>query len=574
MKIEDFLKDAKDRYKESVAGWDHIYREASSDIKFVYDVDEGQWPYNIRQQREKDGRPVLTVNKLQKYVRQNRGSQMMNRPRMKVIPVDSNSDPKMAELYNGLIRQIEYLSRAEIAYDTAYNHSISGSIGFFRINTQYEDFDSFNQEITIKRVLNPLSIHFDPYAQEFCLEDAQYCFVEDLISKEQFKKLYPKAEIQDFDSSSTAQLFGDWLKSDKVRVAEYYYKDTKTRKLVQLEGGQVIPIDKKLTMDAIKAAGGKIVRERTVEIPVVKWAKINGVEKLEETEWAGSGIPIIPVFGDEVVSEGKRYYLSLARGAKGPQQMYNYWCTAATETVALAPKMPFIVDHRQIKGFENEWEDANTQNRMYIRYNAIAGLQKPSREPQAQMPAAIINMMQNTAFDIEDHLGMYEASMGKESNERSGKAITARVAQADKGTYTYAQNLTWAIIAAGRQIIELIPKIYDTERALRIMGEDGTHGVVEVNKPVLMADGSTGKANDLSVGKYDLIATIGASYSSKRQEMVQAMIESMQYAPTLAPYIAPLIFKYSDWPGAEEVASAIQQGVKQAQQAEMENSVK
>lgn len=574
MKIEDFLKDAKDRYKESVAGWDHIYREASSDIKFVYDVDEGQWPYNIRQQREKDGRPVLTVNKLQKYVRQNRGSQMMNRPRMKVIPVDSNSDPQMAELYNGLIRQIEYLSRAEIAYDTAYNHSISGSIGFFRINTQYEDFDSFNQEITIKRVLNPLSIHFDPYAQEFCLEDAQYCFVEDLISKEQFKKLYPKAEIQDFDSSSTAQLFGDWLKSDKVRVAEYYYKDTKTRKLVQLEGGQVIPIDKKLTMDAIKAAGGKIVRERTVEIPVVKWAKINGVEKLEETEWAGSGIPIIPVFGDEVVSEGKRYYLSLARGAKGPQQMYNYWCTAATETVALAPKMPFIVDHRQIKGFENEWEDANTQNRMYIRYNAIAGLQKPSREPQAQMPAAIINMMQNTAFDIEDHLGMYEASMGKESNERSGKAITARVAQADKGTYTYAQNLTWAIIAAGRQIIELIPKIYDTERALRIMGEDGTHGVVEVNKPVLMADGSTGKANDLSVGKYDLIATIGASYSSKRQEMVQAMIESMQYAPTLAPYIAPLIFKYSDWPGAEEVASAIQQGVKQAQQAEMENSVK
>lgn len=574
MKIEDFLKDAKDRYKESVAGWDHIYREASSDIKFVYDVDEGQWPYNIRQQREKDGRPVLTVNKLQKYVRQNRGSQMMNRPRMKVIPVDSNSDPHMAELYNGLIRQIEYLSRAEIAYDTAYNHSISSSVGFFRINTQYEDFDSFNQEITIKRVLNPLSIHFDPYAQEFCLEDAQYCFVEDLISKEQFKKLYPKAEIQDFDSSSTAQLFGDWLKSDKVRVAEYYYKDTKTRKLVQLEGGQVIPIDKKLTMDAIKAAGGKIVRERTVEIPVVKWAKINGVEKLEETEWAGSGIPIIPVFGDEVMSEGKRYYLSLARGAKGPQQMYNYWCTAATETVALAPKMPFIVDHRQIKGFENEWEDANTQNRMYIRYNAIAGLQKPSREPQAQMPAAIINMMQNTAFDIEDHLGMYEASMGKESNERSGKAITARVAQADKGTYTYAQNLTWAIIAAGRQIIELIPKIYDTERALRIMGEDGTHGVVEVNKPVLMADGSTGKANDLSVGKYDLIATIGASYSSKRQEMVQAMIESMQYAPQIAPYIAPLIFKYSDWPGAEEVASAIQQGVKQTQQAEMENSVK
>lgn len=572
--MKDFIKDAKDRYREAVDGWSHIYKAASDDLRFVYDVDEGQWPDAIRRQREKDGRPVLTVNKLQKYVRQNRGGQMQNRPRMKVIPVDSKSDPKMAELYNGLIRQIEYLSRAEIAYDTAYNHSISGSVGFFRINTEYEDYDSFNQIISIKRIINPLSVHFDPYAQEFCLEDAQYCFVEDLLSQDTYKKLYPKSEIQDFDSSSTATLFGDWMKGDKIRIAEYYYKDTKKRKIVLLDSGQVIPIDEKITIDAIKASGRKIVKERTVDIPVVKWAKINGVEKLEETEWAGSGIPIIPVFGDEVVSEGKRYYLSLARGAKGPQQMYNYWCTAATETIALAPKMPFIVDHRQVKNFEQEWEDANTQNRMYIRYNAVAGLQKPSREPQAQLPSAIINMMQQTQFDIEDHLGMYEATMGQESNERSGKAINARVAQADKGTYTFAQNLTWSIIAAGRQIIDLVPKIYDTERALRVMGEDGSQGVVEVNKPALMPDGAPGKLNDLSVGKYDLIATIGASYSSKRQEMVQALMEACQYAPTVAPYIIPLIFKYSDWPGSEEVYTAVQQGVQQAQQAEALNSVK
>jgi hypothetical protein len=556
-KTEDFIKEVKENYKESVSGWQHIYDAASDDLKFVYDVDEGQWPDAIRKQREKDGRPVITVNKLQKFVRQLRGDQLMNRPRIKVIPVDDFADVNMAELYNGLIRQIEYLSMAETAYDTAYMHAISCSVGYFRLITKYNDDTNFNQDIFIKRVLNPLSIHFDPYAVEFTLEDARYCFVEELIDKKDFKKLYPKSAVQDFDSSSTTTLFGDWMSQDKVRIAEYFYKEPVKNKIVMLDTGEIVPLGKGVTIQSIKDLGGNIVRERTVDSHIVKWCKLTGVEILEESEWPGNDIPIIPVFGDEIVSEGKKYYLSLARGAKGPQQMYNYWCTAATETVALTPKMPFIVDHRQIKGFEREWEESNLTNRMYIRYNAVAGLNKPSREPQGQVPSAIMNMMQTTAFDIEDHLGRYEASNGQASNERSGKAIIARVAQSDKGTYTFVDNLTRAIVAAGRQMIDLIPKIYDTPRALRIRGESGQEELVRVNQPVLGENGEVGVQNDLSVGKYDLIATTGASFGSKRQEMVDTLVQSLQYAPMLANVIAPLIFKYSDLPGSEEVSAEI-----------------
>ena len=560
-KQEDFIKDAKDRYKESVDGWSDIYREASDDLKFVYDVDEGQWPEKMRTDREKDGRPILTVNKLQKFVRQIRGDQMMNRPRIKVIPVDDQADVQMAELYDGLIRQIEYLSTAGTTYDTAYMHAISCSVGFFRLITKYTDNNTFNQDIFIKRVINPFSVHYDPYAVEFTLEDAKYCFIEELIDKKDFKARYPKAEVSDFDSSSTATIFGDWMQKDKLRIAEYFYKEPVKKKIVMLETGEVIPVDNKNTIEAIKALGGVIVREREAETPVVKWCKLNGVEVLEESEWPGIDIPIIPVFGDEIVTDGKRYYLSLARGAKGPQQMYNYWATAATETVALAPKMPFIVDHRQIKGFETEWEESNRTNRMFIRYNAIAGLNKPSREPQAQVPSAIMNMMQTTAFDIEDHLGRYEASQGQASNERSGRAIIARITQSDKGTYTFVDNLTRAIVAAGRQMIDLIPKIYDTPRALRVMDETGQETLVNVNQPTL-----DGIQNDLSVGKYDLVAVTGASFGSKRQEMVEMMIQALQYAPALSSIIAPLIFKYSDWPGSDEIYNEIKKGIEQLQQ--------
>jgi len=197
---------------------------------------------------------------------------------------------------------------------------------------------------------------------------------------------------------------------------------------------------------------------------------------------------------------------------------------------------------------------------MFLRYHAIKGLQKPSREPQTQVPNAIMAMMQQTGLDIEDHLGRYEASNGQASNERSGKAIMARVAQSDKGTYTFVDNFTRAIIYAGRQLIDLIPKVYDTARAVSIMGEDGAQRLEMVNQPI-QTEAGVRFANDLSVGKFDLIASLGASFSSKRQEMVEMLIQSMQYAPMLAPVIAPLIFKYSDFPGGEEVYAEIQKRV-------------
>jgi hypothetical protein len=564
MTDQKILDEAKDRYKESVVGWQDIYTKATDDLKFVYDVDSGQWPESIRNEREKDGRPIITVNKLQKFVRQLRGDQMMNRPRIKVIPVDSAADPKMAELYNGIIRQIEYLSDAPIAYDTAYMHASSCSVGFFRIVTQYSSENNFEQDIFIRRILNPMSVHYDPLAEEFELQDARYCFVEGMIPKKEYERLYPKSDMSHFDS--TDPQYGEWITGDNVRVAEYFYKEPVKSKIVQLKTGEVIPITGKVTIDALKHMGAEIVKEREVHSHKVMWCKLNGFEILEKSEWPGKYIPIIPVFGDEVVVEGKKYYLSLTRGAKGPQQMYNYWATAATENVALSPKAPFIVDHRQLKGFEREWEESNRTNRMYIRYNAIAGLTKPQREVQTQVPNAIMNMMQQTGYDIEDHLGQYAASKGEASNERSGKAIIARVGQSDKGTYTFVDNLARAIIFAGRQLVDLIPKIYDTPRAMRVQGESGSEQLVNVNQPTLMEDGSVGTQNDLTVGKYDLIASIGASFSSKREEMVRSMIESAQYAPQLANVIIPLIFKYSDWPGAEEIYGQVKAASDQQQQ--------
>lgn len=566
-KDQKILDLGKDRYKIAVKGWQHIYDESLNDQKFVYDIDDGQWPDNIKEVRK--DRPMITANKLLKFVRQLRGEFKQNRPGMKVIPVDDAADVQMAELYSDLIRQIEYLSTAGVAYDTAYASSIASSVGFFRIITKYTNNNSFDQDLFIKRIINPHSVHFDPAATEFELEDAKYCFVEESIDKKEFEQKYPNADVINYEGNRS--LFGEWMQEDKVKIAEYFYKEAIKKTIVQVDTGDIFELTKDITSELIQSKGLKIVRDRVVNDHKVMWCKINGVEILEKSEWLGKDIPIIPMFGDEIVIEGKKHYLSLIRGAKGQQQMYNYWASAATENVALSPKIPYMVDHRQIKGFEGEWEEAHKTNRPYLRYNAIPGLQKPEREQQSQIPAAIISMMQTTAFDIEDHLGRYESSKGQSSNERSGKAITARIQQSDKGSYTFVDNSVRSIICGLKQLIDLIPKVYDTKRALRIMGETGEEQTVNVNVPIMGGDGQIGIANDLSVGKYDLIASVGASFGSKRQEMVDNILQAMQYAPTVAPVLAPFLFKFADFPGAQEMHAEIMKYMEQMAQQQPQN---
>lgn len=569
-KHQDLLEESTERYATAVKGWQDIYTVAADDLKFVYDINGGQWDQKMRDKRVEARRPVLTLNKVLKFIRQLRGEQMQNRPRIKVIPVDNKGDVGMADLYDGLIRQIEYLSTAGIAYDTAYASAIACSIGFFRIVTEFTNDQNLekmlDQNILIKRILNPFAVHFDPTAVDFMLSDARYCFIEESMEKKQFLRKYPGADTKGFSGDTTGVELENWFLDDKIKVAEYFYKEPTNRQIAQLNTGEIIELNNKITTEYLYSIGKLVVKERKVNSHKVMWVKRSGSEILEgPTAWAGKYIPIIPVFGDEVVVNGQKHYLSVIRGTKDPQRMYNYWASSATEHAMASPRPAYLVDHRQIDGFTAEWEDVDS-NKPYKRYTAIEGVAKPEREEQIGIPTAIVNMMQLTALDIEDHLGRYEASKGEASNERSGKAIGLRIAQSDKGTFTYTENFLRSIIYGGKQLIDLIPKIYDTRRALRVRGETGDEKIVEVNIPVMDDKGNMGIGNDLSLGEFDIISTIGASFASKREEMNSFMLNSMQYAPRLAEIIAPLMFKYGDMPGAQEIYDELKKEVERLRQ--------
>ncbi|MFC3706052.1 portal protein [Devosia honganensis] len=572
-----------------------------------------QWPEAIRKQRESEDRPCLTIDRLGPVVRQVVNDARQNKPAIKVHPVDDFGDKETAQVINGLIRNIEYTSNADTAYDTAVECAASGNIGYIRVGLDYAYDDSFDLDIKIDRVANPLSIYGDPNSTAADSSDWNVAFVVDRVPKDQFKARYPKASITDWDSDAW-QDAGEWLNSDGVLVAEWWVREEVEKTIVKTTDGRTFD-EAKLSEDedlalALEAgliqiatdALGQPLRRVTKAHRVIQRI-MTGAEILSERIWPGKYIPIIPVYGDEFWIEGKRYLRSLINGAKDAQMMLNFWRTSGTELVALAPRVPFIGRKGAFDHDQERWETANTQSHAYLEYE---GDLPPQRQPlDSGIAAGSMQEALNASDDIKAITGIYDASLGARSNETSGRAIIARQREGDISTFHFIDNLARAIRHTGRVIIDLIPHVYTGPRVVRVIGEDGSQTPQAINQQAERIDPATGEPerdemgqvvmalHDLTAGKYDLVVTTGPSYSTMRAEQADQMMQLIQSYPDAAPLIGDILVKSLDWQGSDEIAErikkmlppqvsgeqsvppevqqAIQQGMERIQQLEQEN---
>jgi hypothetical protein len=573
----DVLSTARDRLSMAISAYSESREDELDDLRFYAGSPDNQWQWpadvlatrGAVQGQTINARPCLTINKLPQHVHQITNDQRQNRPSVKVIPVDDNADVEVAEIFNGMVRHIEYISDADVAYDTACENQVAYGEGYIRVLTEYCDDDTFDQDIKIARVRNSFSVYMDPLIQDPCGSDAKWCFITEDLSKDEYARLFPNASpLSTLETLGVGdQNLSQWLNTDTIRIAEYFYCDYERKKL-NLYPGNVTAFDGTPEDKQLKAVYGTPKKSRDAEIKKIKWCKINGYEILEEQEWAGSCIPVVRVIGNEYEVEGRIYISGLVRNAKDAQRMYNYWTSQEAEMLALAPKAPFIGYGGQFEGYESQWKTANTQNWPYLEVNPDvtdgqgAILPLPQR---AQPPMASSGLMQaklGASEDIKSATGQYNASLGQQSNERSGRAILARQREGDVGTYHYQDNLARAVRYVGRQLVDLIPKIYDTQRIARIIGLDGETKMVKIDptqaEPVRKIQNQEGividKVYNPSVGKYDVVVATGPGYATKRQEALEAMAQLLQGNPQLWTVAGDLFVKNMDWPGAQEMA--------------------
>lgn len=558
----DLVKAARDRLDQAYQFERENRREAALDMAFVAGY---QWPESIKKERQASGRPVLTINRLPQFIRQVTNDIRQADLSIKVSAVDDRSDPELAKIYNGLLRQIHYQSSGKHVYGTAAEHQVACGIGWFRVCTEYVDDEVFEQEIRLKAVRNPLSVYCDPAATEPDRSDANWMLVTDLIPTAEFKARYPKATLEGVDPPTDGT--GDrltWLTRDGVRIAEYWVRRTVKKTLGLTPDGQTHDLTDFPAATVKEAvARGLITRTRQANGYEVEQYLVSGTGVLEGPhKWAGKWIPIVPVIGSETPLETAIVRHGLIRFARDPQQLYNFNRTAAAETLALQPKSPWLVTAKMIATFKGIWDRANVNNTPYLPYTPDPDApQGPKRETPPQMSSAFDVEAQRADQDMKATTGIYDASLGARSNETSGIAIRNRERQGDTANYHYGDNLQRSMWHAGRIMIDLIPKIYDNERVVRLMGEDDAEDAVRINQIAMGPNGLPVKVNDLSAGRFDVRATIGASYATKRMEAADMMFEYFKADQAALPMMRDLFLKNSDWPGADEMAKRARNAV-------------
>jgi len=555
-KDQDLLIEIHDRFKEAYDAADTDYTTAIEDLEF-YNGD--QWPSDLASERSLDGRPTLTINKLPTFADQVIGDIRQNKPQIKVKPVDSQADPKTAEIMTGLIRNVEVQSDAEVAYDTAVESAIVCGFGAWRITTEYSDNDVFDQDIRIRRIKNPFTVFWDPAATEWDKSDARFCFVTEKIPKKDFEKRYP--EVSTSDAEGGHDVDKNWGDDRYIRIVEYFRKKPVKKTIYLMEqldpmSGQ--PIGRYVTeMKPSPENLGPAWREvsaREVESFEIEVYKATYGEILETGTWPGRYIPIVSVFGKETNIESTSTYRGIVRNAKDSQRLYNYSRSTGAEMISLAPRAPFLVTAKQIGPYLSKWDVAHKKNFPYLPYDVDP--QNPQAIPHRSEPIMVNTGINNEIMisdqELHDTTGLQRASLGKKSNEKSGRAIMARQREGDVANFAYHDNMARSLRYTGRICVDLIPKIYDTARVLRIINPDGSDQRVQVNAPFQNQQGMS-QLFDLTVGKYDVVVDVGPSYTTQREEMANSMLMFIQAVPQAGMLIADLFAKSLDWPGADKI---------------------
>jgi len=551
----------KDKINDAIKFWrlvndaDSTNRaEALNDIKFAAG---DQWPVEIQNSRNLESRPCLTINKIDAYIRQVTNQQRMQRPRIKVHPVNNLADYKIAQIIEGITRHIEVNSNADTAYDTAFDYAVRMGWGYWRINTRYVREDSFDQEIFIDTIDNPFTVYFDPNSILPDGSDAERCLITTVMDKKIFRENYPGADDgANFQQRSTGDDTAAWITKEDIRVAEFFYTERERAKLYLLSDGTSGFADSDNFFARIEAAGLTVIDERDSFRKAVKWIKCTALEVLEEKTLAGKYIPVVPCYGAQVIVDDKRKKYGLVRFAKDPQRMYNFWRTSMTESVALAPKAKWLLAEGQDEGHENEWAMANIKSTPVLRYKQkdIEGVPAPAptRLQPEPPPTGIMEAAGAISADLQMVLGVLDPNQLPSGNI-SGKALQGQQNQVDLSNFHYYDNLTRSIRHTGKIILDLIPKIYDTQRVMRIIGTDGQPDMTTINEQNEIGE----VLNDVTVGEYDVVMDTGPGFQTKRQQAVESMMPLMTGNPELFNIAGDLVFRNMDFPGADVIADRL-----------------
>ena len=546
-----------------------------------------QWPSEIRIERQggpaiqgqpaRPPRPCLTIDRLSQPVRQISNAIRTANFAIQVIPNGSGASRDIADIYEGIIRKIQVDARDEAPIEWAAEGAIEAGLGWFRIrpvpchvDETCRDASVFDQDLVLERIQNSLTVYCDPHAKKPTRSDAMFMFVTEDMSHDEFKRRFKSADYASLEEFSAIGDFAQWKTEKTVRVAEYWRVEFEEIIIALLPNNVIVPSGE--IPSGIAAA-----RTRTIQKPRVRMSVINAVEELDTFEWPGSHIPLIPVLGEELNVDGQTILRGVIQEGMDAQRMVNYMYSAAVETVALAPKAPWVVAEGQIDTYKTLWQEANTTNQSYLPYTPTSLNGQPVNPPQRQATEPPIQAMTMILSKSEEAInattGLWEAT--NPPQRISGRGIRYLQQSGEIATSNFPDNIHRALVYAGEQLVEVIPKYYDRPgRVLHTLGIDQQAQQVMVLPQGAQLDPEsqrvmTGikKFFDPGAGRYAVTVDVGKGFATKRQESLQILGEMITgLPPEIAAALTPPMIRLMDFPNAPELADAAQRALPPALQ--------
>lgn len=568
-KTKEVLLEIREEADEDFQGVSKAHEAAKENIKFIQG---DQWDPEALKTRK--GRPTLVFPKLTQYLDRVYGSMLQKRPAISVRADDHMASSSKARLASGkrvamsnaiagMMRQIDAINNAQIAYLYAYEMELAAGFGHWRYRADYKPY-SFDKVITIDPIWDVFSVVWDQMSDDITNDDARRCLILTEMSKDAFEAQYPGASTATFTADSGQKHMTDWVKGGTIMVAERFTKRPKSYRLCQLSDGRIVQwqdSDDAIRDELAQMGGVTVARERKHDGHEIAWIRVAGQDILDqEVIFPGETIPVVTCYGRRLKVNGKWVYRALHEHGKDEQRAYNYARTRAIEKVALSPLVPFIVGSSQIKGYESLWATANTDPHAFLPYDDTHNPNRPSREHGETDLTGLRDMIQMSENGIMSATGQYEASMGKESNETSGRAVLARAQQSDQVSGPFEENYHVALTKGGRIVADWIPRVYSNQTVAQILNEDGTEDGFEISRQEIV-DEQTGKTfilNDLSAGRYAIKIGTAPEFSTRRQEAIQGLTEFANAFPAAAEVIASDILRNMDIPDAEKMAKKVE----------------
>lgn len=550
---------------------EHIER-ARNHLTFLY-VD--QWDVNIRQARESLSRPTMEFNKVTTIIRSILGEQRNNSPALTVRGVGKKVQQPQVDVVEGLIAQIHYESDADIVYQVASKHGLECGWGAARVVAEYEGPDTFLQCLRVKPIMDFQSAFWDPTAQEANKADGDYCGVYTVMSKERFKKMWPKVQNPQDVSGLTNNYYIRWNTRDTVMLAEIYYKEYYTKTLVQLSDGkemdekkakEVMEMQEKfMEMNPEHELLGftplEIAQTREVQDYKIKHMKMVQNAILEEVDYPGRLLPIPYFEGDSTIIDGEQIPIPYIQDAIDTQKLINYIGSEIAYAVLRSRKETVIGTPDNFAGFEDDWINPDrVQGYLEFNYDRQGG--KPEFITPPVFNASFMQAYNNSTQDLMQILGRFEESRGQETNAISGKAINARQRAANNPVNLYDDNNQRGIKQIGKILLDMIPHIYDTQRTIQVMGRDNKSKAVDVNVQKgynMTPDGGmeANVENDLTSGKYDIEIRVDGSYDAQQAEAMDILLRLCAINPAIANLIPDLIAEVSGLENTQQLVERL-----------------